>query len=64
LNLAATQQAIRRGSFQSVRQLVSNVQLFVEHYNVHKRPFRWTVTADSIIAKLERLCKVIYGTAH
>jgi hypothetical protein len=59
-----TQQAIRRGSFQSVRQLVSNIQLFGEHYNAHKRPFRWTATADSIIAKIERLCKVIYGTAH
>ena len=59
-----TQQAIRRGSFQSVRQLVSNIQRFVEHYNLNKRPFRWTATADSIIAKIERLCKVIYGTAH
>jgi transposase len=59
-----TQQAIRRGSFRSVRQLVSNIQRFVEHYNLHKRPFRWTATADSIIAKIQRLCKVIYGTAH
>jgi transposase len=59
-----TQQAIRRGSFRSVRQLVSNIQRFVDQYNVHKRPFRWTATADSIIAKIERLCKVIYGTAH
>jgi transposase len=59
-----TQQAIRRGSFKSVRQLVSNIQLFVDQYNVHKRPFRWTATADSIIAKIERLCKVIYGTPH
>jgi transposase/AraC-like DNA-binding protein len=59
-----TQQAIRRGSFQSVRQLVSNIQRFVEHYNLNKRPFRWTATADSIIAKIERLCKVIYGTRH
>jgi transposase len=59
-----TQQAIRRGSFQSVRQLVSNIQLFVDLYNAHKRPFRWTATAESILAKIERLCKVIYGTPH
>jgi transposase len=59
-----TQQAIRRGSFRSVRQLVSNIQRFVEHYNLHQRPFRWTATADSIIAKIQRLCKVIYGTQH
>jgi transposase len=59
-----TQQAIRRGSFRSVRQLVSNIQRFVDHYNLHKRPFCWIATADSIIAKIERLCKVIYGTPH
>jgi hypothetical protein len=37
---------------------------FVAHYNTHKRPFAWTATADSILAKLQRLCKVIYGTQH
>ncbi|MBB3011373.1 IS630 family transposase [Cupriavidus alkaliphilus] len=59
-----TQQAIRRGSFDSVRQLVLQIQRYVEHYNVHKRPFVWTATADSILAKVERLCKVISGTQH
>ena len=28
------------------------------------RPFMWTATAQSILAKLERLCKVINGTQH
>lgn len=59
-----TQQAIRRGSFESVRQLVQKIQHYVEHYNVHKRPFVWTATAESILAKIERLCKVISGTQH
>jgi hypothetical protein len=27
-------------------------------------PFVWTATADSIFAKVERLCERIYGTAH
>ncbi|XYJ92298.1 hypothetical protein AEMCBJ_32725 (plasmid) [Cupriavidus necator] len=39
-----TQQAIRRGSFESVRQLVLQIQRYVEHYSVHKRPFVWTAT--------------------
>jgi hypothetical protein len=42
-----TQQAVRRGSFESVRQLISSIQRYVDQYNVHKRPFMWTATADS-----------------
>jgi putative transposase len=57
-----TQQAIRRGSFSSVRQLVGSIERYVEHYNVHKRPFIWTATADSIIRKVARICKVVSGT--
>lgn len=59
-----TQQAIRRGSFRSVPDLVGRIKQYTEHYNLTARPFVWTATADSIIAKIERLCKVINGTAH
>lgn len=59
-----TNQAIRRGSFESVTDLKRKINEFVEHYNQHPVPFVWTATADSILAKLERLCKVISGTAH
>ena len=59
-----TQQAIRRGSFRNVRQLVEKIEQYVAHYNEHKRPFVWTATADSILSKVERICKLINGTAH
>jgi transposase len=59
-----TQQAIRRGSFRSVGELVQKIDAYVANYNLHRRPFVWTATADSILAKLQRLCKVIYGTSH
>jgi transposase len=59
-----TQQAIRRGSFRSVRQLVQKIDQYVAHHNLHKRPFAWTATADSILDKLQRLCKLINGTLH
>lgn len=59
-----TQQAIRRGSFQSVKDLVNRIENYVRYYNTHKTPFIWTATADSILAKIERLCKVICGTPH
>jgi transposase len=58
-----TQQAIRRGSFRNVRQLVDKIEQYVAHYNEHKRPFVWTATADSILSKVERICKLINGTA-
>jgi transposase len=59
-----TQQAIRRASFDSVGDLKRKIKEFVDHYNQHPRPFQWTATADSILEKLERLCKVINGTSH
>ncbi len=59
-----TQQAIRRGSFSSVKQLVNKINQFVNHYNDNSRPFVWTATAESILNKVERLCTVISGTAH
>jgi putative transposase len=57
-----TQRAIRRGSFRSVRELVKKIDLFVQQYNRSSRPFAWTATADSILAKLGRLCSRISGT--
>src|ERR1700689_2405024 len=54
-----TQQAIRRGSFRSVRDLIRKIDSYVTHYNAASRPFIWTAPADSIFAKLQRLCKVI-----
>jgi putative transposase len=59
-----TDKAIRRGSFQSVRELVQRIDHFVAHHNVNCKPFIWTATADSIIAKLKRLCERINGTAQ
>jgi len=58
-----TQQAIRRGSFRSVRDLIARIQQFVEQYNQRCRPFSWTATADSIFQKLARLCTSISGTS-
>ena len=59
-----TQKAIRRGSFSSVKALIANIESFVEHHNANTSPFVWTATADSILAKVERLCSYISGTVH
>lgn len=59
-----TQQAIRRGSFSKVKTLIQRIDQFVEHYNKNSRPFVWTATAASILAKVERLALLISGTRH
>ena len=59
-----TQQAIRRGSFSSVKELTRKINAFVDQYNAHASPFAWVATADSILAKINRLCSVISGTQH
>jgi len=59
-----TQQAIRRGTFRSVKELVEKIDQYVRASNTHAQPFVWTATADSIFAKVQRLCERISGTAH
>jgi putative transposase len=59
-----TQQAIRRGTFRSVRELVEKIDSFVQSSNASPHPFAWTATADSIFAKVQRLCERISGTGH
>jgi len=59
-----TQQAIRRGTFRSVKELVEKIDDYVQNSNRRARPFVWTATADLIFAKVERLCERISGTAH
>lgn len=59
-----TQKAIRRGTFRSVKDLIEKIRDFVDQYNKNSQPFMWTATADSILAKIERLCKGIAGTVH
>ena len=59
-----TQQAIRRGSFTSTKQLIAKIEQFVANYNPKAKPFAWVATADSIFEKLQRLCQRISGTQH
>ena len=57
-----TQKAIRRGSFRNVGELRDKINAFVEQYNSQASPFIWVATAESILAKLRRLCEHIYRT--
>jgi transposase len=49
-----TRQAIRRGSFDNVNQLVAAIRAFIDGYNNRCRPFTWTKTADEILPRATR----------
>ena len=49
-----TRQAIRRGSYTSVRQLTQTIGAFIDRWNDHPRPFAWTKDADEILGKIHR----------
>ncbi len=59
-----TQRAIRRGSFNKVKELIRRIDRFTDHWNENAQPFVWTATADSILAKIKRLCEKISATVH
>jgi transposase len=46
-----TRQAIRRGTFTSVKELTATIGAFIDHWNEHPRPFTWTKDADEILAR-------------
>jgi hypothetical protein len=46
-----TRKAIRRGSFSSVKELITAIQNFITSYNTDCKPFTRTKPADVIITK-------------
>ena len=47
-----TRQAIRRGTFTSVKVLIKTIRDYIEHWNADAQPFAWTATTDEILAKV------------
>jgi transposase len=50
-----TRQAIRRGSFRSLAQLIKRIDTYITHWNEKAEPFEWTATAASILDKVAML---------
>ena len=44
-------QALRRGDFASVQELMAAIRRFCDGWNQRCRPFTWTKDADQILAK-------------
>ena len=49
-----SRQAIRRGSFRSVKELIAMIAAFTAQWNEGSTPFHWVKTADQILAKAVR----------
>ena len=47
-----TRQAIRRGTFTSVKVLIKQIRDYISHWNADAEPFVWTATAEEILAKV------------
>jgi transposase len=57
-----TRQAIRRGTFTSVKDLIAAIETFIDAWNDRCQPFVWTKTADEILTKAHR--KPTSNTQH
>ena len=59
-----TRQAIRRGSFGSVKELIAGIEAFTRAWNEGSSPFTWVKTADEILAKAVRKRPAISESRH
>ncbi len=58
-----TSQAIRRGSFDSVKSLEKAIARYLAEWNEKPRPFRWTKSAAAIKRSIRNVTE-IYATEH
>lgn len=49
-----TDKRLRRGTFKSVDELVTAIEIWVEHWNDDPKPFVWHKTTEEIIEKVRR----------
>ena len=51
-----TDKALRRGVHRSTAELEASIQAHIEAMNADPKPFRWTKSADDILAAVKRFC--------
>ena len=52
-----TERQIKRGAHRSTAELEVAIERYIDIYNRDPRPFRWTRSADDILASVERFCQ-------
>jgi transposase len=51
-----TDKALRRGVHRSTTELEASIEAYIAATNADPRPFRWTKSADDILAAIQRFC--------
>jgi transposase len=59
-----TARMLRRGAHSSVRQLNTDIERWVEHWNENPKPFVWTKSAEEILETLATYCQRITDSGH
>ena len=54
-----TEKQLRRGVYQSVKELEKSINQFIETHNENKKPFVWTKSSEEILVKVERARKTL-----
>ena len=49
-----SEEAIREGSFASVRELVQTIEAYLAQRNLNPKPYRWKAKGEEILAKIQR----------
>jgi transposase len=57
-----TQRQIKRGSHSSVQELEDAIREFIKVHNQQPKPFRWTKSADQILASIARFATATLAT--
>ncbi len=52
-----TERRIRRGAHRSTTELEAAIQAYIATHNADPKPFRWTKSADDILASITRFCQ-------
>ena len=58
-----TDKRIRRGSFETVSELITVIEDYLQQSNQHPHIFVWTASAESLLAKIAK-CKEALETLH
>jgi transposase len=58
-----TDKRIRRGTFQSLHDLIAAIKEYLENHNQNPRVFVWSAPADKILTKIA-ICKEVLETLH
>ena len=50
-----TRRRLKRGVFHSIVDLQAAINRYIKEHNDDPKPFQWTKSADTILAKIERI---------